>query len=426
MDFSPNYNLVEELKWRGLFHQAVPGTENLLLEEMTTGYVGFDPTADSLHIGNLVPIILLVHLQRAGHKPIALVGGATGMVGDPSGKKSERQLLDSSTITHNLESQKKQLEQFLDFDKGLNSAEVVNNYDWFKNISFLDFIRDVGKHISVNYMMAKDSVKNRLEDGMSFTEFSYQLVQGYDFYHLWKEKNVKLQMGGSDQWGNIVTGTELIRRKGNGKGFSLTAPLITKSDGSKFGKSEGGNVWLDAKKTSPYQFYQFWMNTSDEDAERYIKIFTLHDKAYVDNLIQEHRNAPHMRLLQKDLSAYITKWVHGESGYNTAIAASNILFGKATSESLRKLSEDDFFSIFEGVKKHQISEIQGVNIVEICAESGFLASKSEAKRALKENSVSVNSEKVTEDFNFSNTDLINDKYILLQRGKKNKFILIKK
>ena len=286
MDFSPNYNLVQELKWRGLFHQAVPGTEDLLLEEMTSGYVGFDPTADSLHIGNLVPVILLVHLQKAGHKPIALVGGATGMVGDPSGKKSERQLLDIDSINYNLNCQKKQLEQFLDFDCGENSAEVVNNFDWFKSISFLDFIRDVGKHISVNYMMAKDSVKNRLEDGMSFTEFSYQLVQGFDFYHLWKEKNVKLQMGGSDQWGNIVTGTELIRRKGNGKGFSLTAPLITKSDGSKFGKSEGGNVWLDAEKTSPYQFYQFWMNTSDEDAERYIKIFTLHTKDISKTLLK--------------------------------------------------------------------------------------------------------------------------------------------
>lgn len=425
MDFSPNYNLVQELKWRGLFHQAVPGTEDLLLEEMTSGYVGFDPTADSLHIGNLVPIILLVHLQKAGHKPIALVGGATGMVGDPSGKKSERQLLNIDAINFNLNSQKKQLEKFLDFDCGGNSAEVVNNYDWFKDISFLDFIRDVGKHISVNYMMAKDSVKNRLEDGMSFTEFSYQLVQGFDFYHLWKEKNVKLQMGGSDQWGNIVTGTELIRRKGNGKGFSLTAPLITKSDGSKFGKSEGGNVWLDAEKTSPYQFYQFWMNTSDEDAERYIKIFTLHTKDYIEDLVKEHKNAPHLRALQKDLAAYITKWVHGNSGYETALTATDILFGKATSDSLRNLSENDFFSIFDGVKKHQVSDVQGINVVDMCADSGFLASKSEAKRALKENSVSVNGEKVTEDFNFSEADLINSKYILLQRGKKNKFILIK-
>jgi len=425
MDFSQNYNLVQELKWRGLFHQAVPGTEDLLLEEMTSGYVGFDPTADSLHIGNLVPVILLVHLQKAGHKPIALVGGATGMVGDPSGKKSERQLLDIDSINYNLNCQKKQLEQFLDFDCGENSAEVVNNFDWFKSISFLDFIRDVGKHISVNYMMAKDSVKNRLEDGMSFTEFSYQLVQGFDFYHLFNEKNVKLQMGGSDQWGNIVTGTELIRRKGNGKGFSLTAPLITKSDGSKFGKSEGGNVWLDAEKTSPYQFYQFWMNTSDEDAERYIKIFTLHTKGYIEDLIKEHKNAPHLRALQKDLAAYITKWVHGDTGYETALTATDILFGKATSDSLRNLSENDFFSIFNGVKKHQVSYVQGVNIVDLCADSGFLPSKSEAKRALKENSVSVNGEKVTEDFNFSEADLINSKYVLLQRGKKNKFILIK-
>ena len=347
MDFSPNYNLVEELKWRGLFHQAVPGTENLLLEEMTTGYVGFDPTADSLHIGNLVPIILLVHLQRAGHKPIALVGGATGMVGDPSGKKSERQLLDSSTISHNLESQKKQLEQFLDFDKGLNCAEVVNNYDWFKNISFLDFIRDVGKHISVNYMMAKDSVKNRLEDGMSFTEFSYQLVQGYDFYHLWKEKNVKLQMGGSDQWGNIVTGTELIRRKGNGKGFSLTAPLITKSDGSKFGKSEGGNVWLDAKKTSPYQFYQFWMNTSDEDAEKYIKIFTFLDQETIKVLIEEHHQAPHLRILQKRLAEELTCFVHSREAYENSVKASQVLFSKNFIEDINTINETLFLEVFD-------------------------------------------------------------------------------
>ena len=435
MSFTPKYNLIEELKWRGLHHQDMPGTEELLTKEMVGGYVGFDPTADSLHIGNMVPIILLVHLQRAGHKPFALVGGATGMVGDPSGKKAERSLLDIDTLNHNVACVHKQLQQFLNFDKGENSAEIVNNYDWFKKFNFLDFIRDVGKHISVNYMMAKDSVKNRLEEGMSFTEFSYQLVQGYDFYHLWKEKNVKLQMGGSDQWGNIVTGTELIRRKGNAsddvadganKGFAMTAPLITKADGSKFGKSEGGNVWLDAEKTSPYEFYQFWMNTSDEDAERYIKIFTLHDKAFLDSLIAEHKEAPHQRAIQKELAKYVTTWVHGEEGYNTALAATQILFGKGTAESLRSLSEKDFLSVFDGVKSAEVFDIEGINVVDMCGDTGFLASKSEARRALKENSVSVNSEKVTENFNFADTDLINGKYILLQRGKKNKFLVIKK
>lgn len=426
MSFRPKYNLIEELKWRGLHHQDMPGTEELLNEEMVSGYVGFDPTADSLHIGNMVPIILLVHLQKAGHKPYALVGGATGMVGDPSGKKAERTLLDLDTLNHNLACQKKQLEQFLDFESGENRAEIVNNYDWFKDFNFLDFIRDVGKHISVNYMMAKDSVKNRLEDGMSFTEFSYQLVQGYDFYYLWKERDVKLQMGGSDQWGNIVTGTELIRRKGKGKGYSLTAPLITKADGSKFGKSEGGNVWLDAEKTSPYEFYQFWMNTSDEDAERYIKIFTLHDKEFINNLIAQHRGAPHTRALQKELAKYVTTWVHGEDGCNTAIGASQILFGKGTADSLRRLSEKDFLSIFDGVKKAKVEDIEGVNIIDMCGDTGFLASKSEARRALKENSVSVNSEKVKDDFTFSESDLINGKYILLQRGKKNKFLVVKK
>jgi len=430
MAFKAKYNLIEELKWRGLYHQDVPGTEELLMKESVGGYVGFDPTADSLHIGNMVPIILLVHLQKAGHKPYALVGGATGMVGDPSGKKAERSLLDVDTLNHNVACVHKQLQQFLDFDCGDNSAEMVNNYEWFKDFNFLDFIRDIGKHISVNYMMAKDSVKNRLEEGMSFTEFSYQLVQGYDFYHLWKEKNVKLQMGGSDQWGNIVTGTELIRRKGqdqeDNKGYCLTAPLITKADGSKFGKSEGGNVWLDADKTSPYEFYQFWMNTSDEDAERYIKIFTLHDKSFIDGLISDHQEALHQRALQKELASYVTKWVHGEEGYNAALAATEILFGKATAESLRGLSEKDFLSVFDGVKKSEVDDIEGVNIVDMCGDTGFLASKSEARRALKENSVSVNSDKVSEDFNFSNSDLINGKYILLQRGKKNKFLVIKK
>jgi tyrosyl-tRNA synthetase len=426
MAFKPNYNLVEELKWRGLFHQDMPGTEDLLAKEMVRGYIGFDPTADSLHIGNMVPIILLVHLQRAGHKPYALVGGATGMVGDPSGKKAERNLLDIETIQHNLNCQRQQLERFLDFNCGDNSAEVVNNYDWFKEFNFLDFIRDVGKHITVNYMMTKDSVKNRLEDGMSFTEFSYQLVQGYDFFHLWKNENVQLQMGGSDQWGNIVTGTELIRRKGEGKGYALTAPLLTKADGSKFGKSEGGNIWLDAEKTSPYEFYQYWINTSDEDAERLIKIFTLHDKTTIEELIAAHKGVEYQKNLQKELAKYITTWVHGQEGFEQAFKATQILFGKATSESLRELSERDFLSIFSGVKQAEIDDVSNVQIVDLLANTGFLSSKGEARRALKENSISVNSDKVSEDYTITEKDLINNRYILLQRGKKNKFLVIKK
>jgi tyrosyl-tRNA synthetase len=426
MAFKPNYNLVEELKWRGLFHQDMPGTEDLLAKEMVRGYIGFDPTADSLHIGNMVPIILLVHLQRAGHKPYALVGGATGMVGDPSGKKAERNLLDIETIQHNLNCQRQQLERFLDFNCGDNSAEVVNNYDWFKEFNFLDFIRDVGKHITVNYMMTKDSVKNRLEDGMSFTEFSYQLVQGYDFYHLWKNENVQLQMGGSDQWGNIVTGTELIRRKGEGKGYALTAPLLTKADGSKFGKSEGGNIWLDAEKTSPYEFYQYWINTSDEDAERLIKIFTLYDKTTIEELIAAHKGVEYQKNLQKELAKYITTWVHGQEGFEQAFKATQILFGKATSEALRELSERDFLSIFSGVKQAEIDDVSNVQIVDLLANTGFLSSKGEARRALKENSISVNSDKVSEDYTITEKDLINNRYILLQRGKKNKFLVIKK
>ena len=426
MAFKSNYDLVEELKWRGLLHDSTPGVSELLSKEMVTGYVGFDPTADSLHIGNLVPVMLLVHLQRAGHKPIVLVGGATGMVGDPSGKRAERQLLDEKTINHNVEAQKRQLLQFLDFKEGDNKAEVVNNYDWFKGMGFLEFIRDVGKHISVNYMMAKDSVKNRLETGMSFTEFSYQLVQGYDFYWLWKNKQVKLQMGGSDQWGNIVTGTELIRRKGSGEAFAVTAPLITKADGSKFGKSEGGNVWLDKTKTSAYKFYQFWLNTSDEDAERFIKIFTLLDKAEIERRIAEHREMPHARLLQKELARQLTIMIHSEEDYTTALEASNILFGKATSESLRKLSEDDFLSVFEGVAQAEVKDIEGVDIVSLLVErSGFLPSNGEARRALKENSVSVNKEKVNSEFVASEAHWINGKYLLLQRGKKNYFLLVK-
>lgn len=416
-------NLVEELRWRGLIHDITPGTEEQLLKEVTSGYVGFDPTADSLHIGNLVPITLLVHLQRAGHKPYALIGGATGLVGDPSGKTAERQLLPVEQIHHNLAAQKKQLEKFLDFDCGANSAEVVNNYDWFKDFGYLEFIRDVGKHITVNYMMAKDSVKTRLESGMSFTEFSYQLIQGYDFYHLYKHNNVLLQMGGSDQWGNITTGTELIRRIDGGHAFALTAPLVRKADGTKFGKSEGGNVWLDKNKTSAYKFYQYWMNASDVDAENFIKIFTLLTKEEIDAILARHKEAPHKRELQKVLADELTRRVHSEEDLQTAIEASNILFGKATEESLKNLSEDDFLAVFDGVPQAEIDEVDDVDIVNMLAEkTNFIKSKGEARRALKENSISVNKQKVKDDFVFSTENLIQGKYLLLQRGKKNYFI----
>ena len=420
-------SLVEELRWRGMIQDITPGTEEQLNKEKTLGYVGFDPTADSLHIGNLVPIMLLVHLQRAGHQPIALVGGATGLVGDPSGKTAERQLLSKELIEHNLEAQKKQLKRFLDFNADENPAQVVNNYDWFKEFGFLEFIRDVGKHISVNYMMAKESVKNRLENGMSFTEFSYQLIQGYDFYHLNKHNNVKIQMGGSDQWGNITTGTELIRRMGGGEAFALTAPLIKKADGTKFGKSEGGNVWLDAERTSPYKFYQYWLNSSDEDAEKYIKIFTLLDKTTIDTLLAEHSENPGARALQKRLAEEVTLTVHGEEALQTAIAATNILFGKgATREMLESLSDSDFLSVFEGVGQAEInkSKVEGMGIIDLLvSETGFLKSNGEARRALKENSVAVNQSKVNEEFFITSSELINGKYILLQRGKKNKFLV---
>lgn len=421
-------NLIEELKWRGMLHDMTPGTEEQLAKEMTAGYVGFDPTADSLHIGNFVPIMLLVHLQRAGHKPVALVGGATGMVGDPSGKTQERQLLEVDQIQHNLECQKKQLEKFLDFDCGENSAEVVNNHDWFKDFTFLDFIRDVGKHITVNYMMAKDSVKKRLDDGMSFTEFSYQLVQGYDFLHLYREKNVKLQIGGSDQWGNITTGTELIRKKVSGEAFALTAPLITKADGTKFGKSEGGNVWLDPEKTSPYKFYQYWINASDEDAANYIRIFTLLGRDEIDGILAQHAENPGARHLQKTLAADITRRVHGEAGLENALAASSILFGKATRESLTKLSADDLLSVFDGVPQGSVArtalEGEGLDIIEALASAtNFLPSNGEARRALKENSIQVNKEKVSADKRITSDDLINDRFVVLQRGKKKYFLL---
>ena len=419
-------NFVEELKWRGMIHDIMPGTEKQFEKEMTAAYIGFDPTADSLHIGSLVQIMILVHLQRCGHKPIALVGGATGMVGDPSGKSKERNLLDEKTLNHNLACVQKQLESFLDFDCGANSAEAVNNYDWFKDFSYLDFIRDVGKHISINYMMAKDSVKSRLESGMSFTEFSYQLVQGYDFYWLWKNKNCKVQLGGSDQWGNIVTGTELVRRKGEGKAFAITTPLIKKADGGKFGKTETGNVWLDKTKTSPYKFYQFWLNSSDEDAKNYIKIFTLLSQTEIEKLIAEHDETPHLRLLQKAIAEELTTRVHSSADLEMAIKASNILFGKSTADDLKSLDEETFLAVFEGIPQFEISKADlALGILDIVAEkTQIFASKGEARRMIKSNAVSINKEKITEDIQLSENNLLNGKYILAQKGKKNYFLII--
>ncbi|MGB5941663.1 MAG: tyrosine--tRNA ligase [Leeuwenhoekiella sp.] len=425
-------DFVAELQWRGMVHDAMPGTQEHLMESMRSAYIGFDPTADSLHIGNLVPIMLLAHFQRAGHKPFALVGGATGMIGDPSGKSSERNLLDEKTLLHNQQAVKKQLSRFLDFTSGAgNQAVMVNNYDWMKDFTFLDFIRDVGKHITVNYMMAKDSVKNRLTgesaDGMSFTEFTYQLVQGYDFLHLYKEHDCTLQMGGSDQWGNITTGTEMIRRIDEGKGYALTCPLITKSDGSKFGKSEGGNVWLDAERTSPYKFYQYWLNTSDEDAAKYIRIFTFLEQETIEALQTEHNEAPHLRVLQKRLAEEVTLTVHGQANLDNAIAASEILFGRSTASDLKKLDDQTFLDIFDGVPQYGLSREafqKGVDIVTALAgEAGFLPSNGEARRALKQNSISVNKEKVTADKVLTNDDLINSRFILLQKGKRNYYVL---
>ena len=419
-------NFVEELKWRGMIHDIMPGTQKQFEKEMTSAYIGFDPTADSLHIGSLVQIMILVHLQRCGHKPFALVGGATGMVGDPSGKSKERNLLDEKALNHNLTSVQKQLEQFLNFDCGANSAEVVNNYDWFKEFNFLDFIRDVGKHMSVNYMMAKDSVKSRLETGMSFTEFSYQLVQGYDFYWLWKNKNCKVQLGGSDQWGNIVTGTELVRRKGGGKAFAVTTPLIKKADGGKFGKTESGNVWLDKTKTSPYKFYQFWLNSTDDDAKNYIKIFTLLSQTEIEKLIAEHDEAPHLRVLQKAIAEEVTTRVHSKEDLEMAIKASNILFGKSTADDLKSLDEETFLSVFEGVPQFEMNKADlGLGILDVLAEkTQIFASKGEARRMISSNAVSINKEKITEDVQLSENDLLNGKYILAQKGKKNYFLII--
>ena len=422
-------NFIEELKWRGMLHDVMPGTEELLNKGVVTGYIGFDPTADSLGVGNMVQIMTLLHFQQAGHKPIALVGGATGMVGDPSGKSLERNLLSEETLNHNLNCQQKQLEKFLDFNASANAAQIVNNYDWFKQFSFLEFIRDVGKYLTVNYMLAKDSVKNRLENGMSFTEFSYQLVQGYDFYYLWKNKGVMLQMGGSDQWGNIVTGTELIRKKEGGEAFALTTPLIKKADGTKFGKSESGNVWLDRNKTSPYKFYQFWLNASDEDAKTYIRIFTLFTREQIEAIELEQAAAPHTRVLQKALAKDITIRVHSESDYNAAIEASEILFGKGTAESLQKLSEDDFLSVFEGVEQYKLLiEIlnDGIALVDLLTDkTTIFPSKGEARKMIQGGGVSINKQKI-EDVNFQLTTshLLNNKYMLVQKGKKNYSLVV--
>ncbi|MDR0618861.1 MAG: tyrosine--tRNA ligase [Bacteroidales bacterium] len=424
-------NFIQELKWRGMVQDFMPGTEELLQKETVTAYVGIDPTADSLHIGHLAGIMMLKHLQLCGHKPLVLLGGATGMIGDPSGKSQERNLLSEETLEHNQKAIKKQLEKFLDFSpETTNRAEMVNNYDWIKSLSFLEFIRDVGKHITVNYMMAKDSVKRRITgengaDGMSFTEFTYQLVQGYDFYHLYSTKNCKLQMGGSDQWGNITTGTELIRRKAGGEAFALTCPLITKADGSKFGKTESGNVWLDSQKTSPYKFYQFWLNCSDEDSKKYIRIFTDFSQEQIESLEAEQAANPHLRPLQKAVAQTLTTWIHSKSDCEAAKEASEILFGNGTAETLSKLPEETLLDIFEGVPQSVVnnSDLE-VSIVDFLSEkTGILASKSEARRALKENSISVNKTKITEDTVLTPEMLLGDKYLLVQRGKKNYFLV---
>ena len=427
-------NIIAELQWRGLVHDIMPGTEEQLLKEMTATYIGFDPTSDSLHIGSLVPIILLVHLEHFGHKPIALVGGATGMIGDPSGKSDERNLLDEATLNHNVAGIKSVLSRFLDFNSREKNAPIlVNNYDWMKTFTFIDFAREVGKRITVNYMMAKDSVKKRLTgegEGMSFTEFTYQLIQGYDFYHLHKHHNCLLQMGGSDQWGNITTGTELVRRmnaNSDAKAYAMTCPLITKADGSKFGKSEGGNVWLTADKTSVYKFYQFWLNTTDVDAEKYIKIFTFLDKETIDELIATNYEAPHLRVLQKKLAEEVTTFVHSAADLDKAIQASAILFGNATSDDLKQLDETTFLEVFDGVPQAEVSrnDIEnGIDIVTVLNEkTGFLKSNGEARRALTANSISINKEKVTEEFVLSTKDLINNQFVLLQSGKKNYFVI---
>ena len=429
-------NFVEELKWRGMVHTMMPGTEELLEKEMVTGYVGIDPTADSLHIGHLCSIMILRHFQRCGHKPLALIGGATGMIGDPSGKSQERNLLDEATLRHNQECIKKQLSKFLDFESDApNKAELVNNYDWMKDFTFLDFARTVGKHITVNYMMAKDSVQKRLNgearDGLSFTEFTYQLLQGYDFLYLYEHKNCKIQMGGSDQWGNITTGAELIRRTNGGEVFALTCPLITKADGGKFGKTESGNIWLDRRYTSPYKFYQFWLNVSDADAERYIKIFTALSKEEIDGLVAEQNAAPHLRPLQKRLAKEVTVMVHSEEDYNAAVEASNILFGNATSDALRRLDEATLLDVFNGVPQFEVSRdaiSAGIKLLDLCTEkASVFPSKGEMRKLIQSGGVSLNKEKVTDiDMIINAEHLLDDKYLLVQKGKKNYFLLIAK
>jgi tyrosyl-tRNA synthetase len=422
-------NFIEELKWRGMLHDAMPGTEELLMKGPVKGYIGFDPTADSLGVGNMVQIMTLMHFQRAGHQPIALIGGATGMIGDPSGKSQERNLLSEEILLHNQACQKKQLEKFLDFN-GDNAAKIVNNYDWFKDFSFLGFIRDVGKRLTINYMMAKDSVKNRItgadKEGMSFTEFTYQLIQGYDFLHLWKNEGVMLQMGGSDQWGNITTGTELIRRMEGGEAFALTTPLIKKADGTKFGKTEGGNIWLDPKRTSPYKFYQFWLNAADADAPGYLKIFSLKSKEEIEGIIAEHEVDPGRRILQKALAEELTARVHDQEALEQSIAASQILFGNSDTAALQALNDDQIQEIFEGVAQGKIakSDVEsGISLLQLLVKCGFMASNGEARRALQENSISVNKSKVNAEAQISLTDCLNQRYILLQRGKKNYFLL---
>ena len=425
-------NFVEELRWRGMLHDITPETEDYLNQNTTSGYIGFDPTADSLHIGSLVQIMILIHFQKAGHRPIALVGGATGMIGDPSGKSDERNLLDAKTLDNNLKGIASQLQKFLDFnEENPVSAQLVNNLEWMKDYTLIDFSRDIGKHLTVNYMMAKDSVKKRLgseaKEGMSFTEFTYQLLQGYDFLHLYQQMDCKVQMGGSDQWGNITTGTELIRRKLKGKAFAITCPLITKADGTKFGKTEGGNVWLDKNRTSPYKFYQYWLNASDEDAEKFIKIFTLLEQTAIIDLILQHNENPHQRLLQKTIAQEVTRMVHSKEELQKAIQASEILFGKATAEALKNLERQTFLEVFEGVPQAEISMAelnQGIDMIALLAsKTQFLSSNGEARRALKENSISVNKAKVDENYSIGANDLIDGKYVLLQRGKKNYFIV---
>ena len=427
-------NFIEELRWRGMIQDIMPETEQHLMEGLRAAYVGIDPTADSLHIGHLVGVMMLRHFQNCGHKPYALVGGATGMIGDPSGKSAERNLLTEEVLAHNIKGIQKQLAKFLDFEsEAPNRAELVNNYDWMKECSFLSFIRDIGKHITVNYMMAKDSVKKRFDpnentDGMSFTEFSYQVLQGYDFLHLYRQKELTLQMGGSDQWGNITTGTELIRRIAGGKAYALTCPLITKADGTKFGKSEGGNVWPDAEKTSPYKFYQYWINVSDEDAQRYIKIFTMLSREEIEQLISEHQAAPHLRVLQNKLAEELTTLVHGREELQKAQKASQILFGNSTSDDLRQLDAKTFLEVFDGVPQAEVTRADiaaGLDMIAaLSAKTGFIASNSEARRALKEKSIAVNKEKVEESYIIGEKDIIDDKFVLLQRGKKNYFVIV--